>query len=61
MFPDAPWYYLSELHSVIFKELEGQYNSDPQFGWIMRNRPRSLEEVLVTAPDQKPSIEEKAA
>ncbi|MBC7458616.1 MAG: fatty acid desaturase [Bdellovibrionaceae bacterium] len=46
MFPDAPWYYLSDLHKLISAELKDQYNTDPQFVWIKENRVKSLSELF---------------
>lgn len=42
MFPDAPWYCLDQLHSLVSADLKDQYNTDPQFVWIKENRVKSL-------------------
>ncbi|MGE0633993.1 MAG: fatty acid desaturase, partial [Pseudobdellovibrionaceae bacterium] len=49
MFPDAPWYYLDKLHLEVKEELKSLYNTDPQFAWILNNRPKDLADVLITA------------
>jgi acyl-lipid omega-6 desaturase (Delta-12 desaturase) len=51
MFPDAPWYYLENIHQGIRNELGTEYNSDLSFAWILRNKNLNLEQVLFS-PDQ---------
>lgn len=48
MFPDAPWYYLDKLHTLVSEDLRENYNSDPQFVWIKENRLKSLSELFNT-------------
>lgn len=48
MFPDAPWYYLNQLHQFIRADLKEHYNTDPQFGWIKENRIKSLSDLFKT-------------
>lgn len=48
MFPDAPWYRLSQIHEVLKKELNQNYNTDPQFQWILNNRQKKLKDLLIT-------------
>jgi len=50
MYPYVPWYDLDSLHARIAAELGQAYNTDPQWAWILKNRPRSLEEVLAEPP-----------
>lgn len=52
MFPDAPWYKLPSLHLMIKDQLAEDYNSDPQFEWILRNRKKDMRSVLITEPEQ---------
>jgi fatty acid desaturase len=47
MFPDAPWYYLDEIHTELKAQLQDQYNTDPQFEWILKNRPKDMEQLLI--------------
>ncbi len=46
MFPDAPWYYLENLHSALRTELGVAQAIDPSFKWILENRPKNLLEVI---------------
>lgn len=48
MFPDAPWYHLDKIHLVLKEELNEKYNTDPQFLWILKNRPKPLDKLLLT-------------
>ncbi len=51
MFPDAPWYYLDQLHKLVSADLKEQYNTDPQFVWIKQNRVKSLSQLF--RPEQR--------
>lgn len=51
MFPDAPWYYLPDLHKMVSTDLKDQYNTDPQFVWIKENRIKSLSQLF--KPEQR--------
>lgn len=46
MYPDAPWYLLSEIHEEVKKSLSGEMLEDSQFNWIIENRKKPLEQVL---------------
>lgn len=46
LFPDLPWHQLRKAHAYVHPELQSQYNSDPMFKWILKNRTRNLREVL---------------
>ncbi len=62
MYPQVPWYYLDKLHPLVKAELGPDYNTDPQFAWILRNRARTLGEIFViTQPVQLPEEDKKAA
>jgi acyl-lipid omega-6 desaturase (Delta-12 desaturase) len=48
MFPDAPWYYLPDLHQMVSPALKENYNTDHQFVWIKENRIKSLAQLFKT-------------
>jgi fatty acid desaturase len=49
MFPDLPWYHLDKVQKMVSEELEGKYNTDPRWAWIIKNRPKHLSEVFAPA------------
>lgn len=49
MFPDVPWYHLEKLHEPVKSALKAEYNTDPSFSWILKNKKVSLGEVLAPA------------
>lgn len=51
MFPDAPWYYLPEIHSKILPLVADGYHCDPMFAWIVENRSEDVESMLVKVRD----------
>ena len=57
MFPDAPWYTLDKIHHHLKAQLKEDYNTDPQFVWIVENRPKTLAVLLLT-PAQGQRISE---
>lgn len=46
LYPREPWHHLPKIHNKLTQELGEGYNTDPQFAWILKNRKRSLEEIL---------------
>jgi len=52
MYPDVPWYRLSELHPVVRQSLGPALRTDPYFQWNLVNRQRSLSDVLYREPEQ---------
>jgi omega-6 fatty acid desaturase (delta-12 desaturase) len=46
LYPDAPWYYLKQIHQSIRPLLQGSYNLDSQFRWIIKAKQQSLDQVL---------------
>lgn len=60
LFPKVPWYHLKRLHILTSDELRHEYNTDPQFAWIIKNRPKNIEDVL-SAPAHQPVSETQAA
>ena len=46
LYPSLSWYHLARLHAELRPELGDDYNMDPQFAWILKNRPRSLAVVM---------------
>jgi omega-6 fatty acid desaturase (delta-12 desaturase) len=60
MFPDLPWYRLEEAHMLLKEKLQNRYIEDPHFSWILKNRPKSMAELL--APSAMPAeLETKKA
>jgi acyl-lipid omega-6 desaturase (Delta-12 desaturase) len=57
MYPNVPWYHLDKLRHPLRAELGGEYNIDPGFAWILRNRPKDLCEVYASpkAADRNPA------
>ncbi|MEN0058359.1 MAG: fatty acid desaturase [Bdellovibrio sp.] len=51
MFPEAPWYYLADIHQVLKKDLP-ELNTDNNFEWIIKNRVRPVSQVLAAHPKQ---------
>lgn len=46
LYPSLSWYHLAEIHELLRPELGTAYNTDPNFSWILKNRPRSLAVVM---------------
>lgn len=46
MFPDAPWYYLDQIHERVVEALKEEYNTDLHLAWILANKKKSMKEVL---------------
>ena len=55
MFPDVPWYHLDKLHEPVKSILGEDYNTDPSFGWILKNKKVDLGQVLAPAEKEKPT------
>jgi len=51
MYPGLAWYHLHRMHEILKPELGAAYNTDPQFSWILKNRPKDLGEVLRAMED----------
>ncbi len=51
MFPEQPWYNLSKLQKSIRPYLANSYNQDNQIDWILKNRPKTVEEMISGIPD----------
>jgi len=47
LFPDVPWYDLPRLSQKLVPDLGPNYKTDPGFEWILTNRKRNLDSVLV--------------
>lgn len=60
MFPDVPWYHLDKLHEPVKRELKDEYNTDPSFSWILKNKKLNVGEVLSPAEKEKKPIEAAA-
>ncbi len=48
MYPYVPWYHLDKIHHVVCPELKEDYNLDPQFSWILKNRSKDLGTVFAS-------------
>lgn len=46
LYPRAQWHQLPEIHRQLIQALGENYNTDPQFAWILKNRKRRLEDIL---------------
>lgn len=46
LYPDVPWYHLSKLQPEVAAALGTEYNTDPQFRWILENKPKALIDVI---------------
>lgn len=57
MYPNVPWYYLDKIHHHTQSELGASYNTDPQFAWILKNRPKNLHDVLTWKSEVKPEYQ----
>lgn len=56
LYPDVPWYHLSKLHEPVKQALGELYNTDPNFLWILENKPKTLDEVIhYRAPEKNRS------
>lgn len=49
LYPTLPWFELRKAHEVTSVALGAQYNIEPGFTWILRNRKRRLTDVIYSA------------
>lgn len=46
LYPEAPWYCLDQIHLAIIKDLHQGYEKDENLNWNLRNRNRSILELI---------------
>jgi omega-6 fatty acid desaturase (delta-12 desaturase) len=61
MYPYVAWYHLDKLHEAVRGELKEQYNIDPQFSWVIKNRSQDLRTVFGCDQVTTPVRDEAAA
>jgi fatty acid desaturase len=49
MYPFVPWHALDAIHAETASRLGQDYNTDPHWTWILKNRPRTLDDVLAAS------------
>ena len=61
MYPYVPWYHLDKIHKALRPELKEDYNLDPMFSWIIKNRTKDLAAVWGSSQVSKCKDEAHAA
>lgn len=46
LYPDVPWYHLAKLREPVQSALGTAYNCDPNFAWILENKPKRIDSVI---------------
>jgi len=57
IFPKAPWYKLDQIQNEVQTALGSEYNHSHKSEWILKNRKKDIEELLI----YKAEIKNKAA